>query len=139
MKKTVSYLLVLLLSGSLAWAADSVNSLAEVSDQTRFSRDRVTAELSLPEIGKEGWKLQRAQRGGLSLNNRSRARWLMISGVATMVVGLTLMATSTEEITGIDPFTGQQVTFEQVRRGRRLAGISFLAGGGFLMTWSSMQ
>ena len=64
MKKTVSYLLVLLFSGSLAWAGDSVNSLAEVSDQARFSRDRVTAELSLHENGKEDWKLEKINKKG---------------------------------------------------------------------------
>ena len=139
MKKPVFCLLAILFLGGMVRAEDSAKSLIRVSDQARFSRDHVTAELSLHENGKEDWKLQRAQRGGLSLNNKSRATWLMITGIGTLIAGLTLMATSTEKVTGVDPSTGQEVTVKQVRSGRRYAGYSLVGASGFFMYWASMQ
>ncbi len=139
MKKPVFCLLAILFLGGMVRAEDSAKSLVRVSDQARFSRDRVTAELSLHENGKEDWKLQRAQRGGLSLNNRSRAKWLMITGIGTLIAGVTLMATATEEVTGIDPLTGQPGTFKETRRGRQLTGYSLIGVSGFFMYWASMQ
>ena len=139
MKKPVFCLLAILFLGGMVRAEDSAKSLVRVADRVRFSRDHVPAELSLHENGKEDWKLQRAQRGGLSLNNRSRAKWLMITGIGTLIAGLTLMATSTEKVTGSDPLTGQQVTFKQTRRDRQYAGYSLVGASGLFMYWASMQ
>ena len=143
MKKPVFCLLAILFLGGMVRAEDSAKSLVRVSDQARFSRDRVAPEVNLEvnmEVTPEGhWKLHRAQRGGVYMNGGSNKKWLIITGIGTLIAGLTLMATSTEEVTGTDPLTGQQVTFKQTRRGRQYAGYSLVGASGFFMYWASMQ
>ena len=136
------FLAILFLGGTVR-AEDSAKSLLRVADQARFSRDRVAPKVTL-EVNREialedHLKLHRAQRGGAHLSTRSNRKWLMITGIGTLIAGVTLMATSTEEVTGIDPNTGQPVTFKQTRRGRQLAGYSLMGVSGFFMYWASMQ
>ncbi len=85
MKKPVFCLLAILFLGGMVRAEDSAKSLIRVSDQARFSRDRVAPEVNLEvnvEVTPEGhWKLHRAQRGGVYMNGGSNKKWLMITGI----------------------------------------------------------
>ena len=86
MKNPVFCLLAILFLGGMVRAEDSAKPLVRVSDQARFSRDHVTAELSLHENGKEDWKRQRARsRFQVPLSivattaSREKRAWLEIS------------------------------------------------------------
>ena len=116
--------------GGVAQAQESRPSLQDVTNQTIFSADRLSAEVS---------KVQGSgapARGEPTFTREKLTRPHVILGLALMATGAVLAATAGQSatLTTFNPVTQQPITstISVTNNGRRWVGIGLLGSGGVL-------